>query len=235
MGVRGVGVVTALCLVLACLVAASATAATYSNTTAILDPTQGLGGNRADQPYPSPISVSGEQGTITKATVTLVGVSGGFERDLDVLLAGPGGSTILLSDVCAVTGQDFPLGGVTLTFDDDAASAIPDSCGGNTQSGTYKPSNVDTADSFPGIPAPYPLGLANVRGTSPNGAWNLYVVDDTYPDTVTINGGWTLNLTTTGAPAPAALPTTPATARKKCKKHKHRSASVAKKRCKRKR
>jgi hypothetical protein len=228
-------------LVLVCVAAGMATAvpaaaaATYSNPTPITDPTMGFGGNQPDQPYPSPISVNGEQGTITKATVTLVGLSGGFERDLDVLLAGPGGSTIVLSDVCALSGQDFPPGGVTFTFDDDANSAIPESCPSNPPSGTYKPSNVDTADSFPGIPAPYPLGLANVRGTSPNGAWNLYVVDDTYPDPVTINGGWTLNLTTTGAPAAAAVPPTPVTVHKKCKKRKHRSASAAKKRCKKKR
>jgi hypothetical protein len=66
-----------------------------------------------------------------------------------------------------------------------------------------------------------------VRGTNPNGNWSLYAVDDSYPDPVTINGGWTLDLTTTGAVA--ATPT-----KKKCKKKHKRSASVAKKRCKKK-
>jgi subtilisin-like proprotein convertase family protein len=227
-----------LCLAAAAFVASPAGAATYSNPTPILDPTQGLGGNQPDQPYPSTISVSGEQGTIVKATATLIGVSGGYERDLDVLLTGPGGSTILLSDICSVGGfvPDFP-GSLTLTLDDDASSALPDACMSGSSSGTYKPTNYDTADNFPGIAPPYPLGLANVRGTSPNGAWNLYVVDDTYPDPVTISGGWSIDLTTTGAPAATAPvpPTTTTTTRKKCKRHKRRSAAAAKKRCKKKR
>ena len=229
MGGRGVG--TGVCVALCVLAAAApAGAATHSNSTPILDPNYNTVGPQQLDPYPSTISVSGEQGSIVKARVTIRNLQGGQEPDLDVLLVGPGGSTILFSDVCA-TGLIPDFIGEAFTFDDDASASLPGSCSSRPASGTYKPSNNDTADNFPGIPPPYPLGLANVRGTSPNGNWNLYAVDDSYPDPVTINGGWTLELTTTGTPASGA----PATTKKRCKKRKHRSASAAKKKCKKKR
>src|SRR5262245_54878523 len=178
-------------------------------------------------PYPSTISVSGEPGTIIKAQVTLVNLQGGPEKYLDVLLVGPSGSSILMSDICTSGGFIPDFAGQAFAFDDDAAAALPDQCSITPSSGTYKPTNYDTVDSFPGIPPPYPLGLANVRGTAPNGDWKLYAVDDAYPDPVTIDGGWRLELTTTGAQAGAA--------KKKCKKRKHRAAAEAKKRCKKKR
>jgi subtilisin-like proprotein convertase family protein len=223
----------ALCLVAVCAAfAPAAGAATFSNPTAITDPTQGMAGG-ANLPYPSTISVNGESGTITKAAVTLVNVQGGPAKDLDVLLAGPGGSSILMSDICSVMGINPDFTGQTFSFDDDAQAAIPGTCSGSPASGAYKPTNYDTTDSFPGIPGPYPIGMANVRGTPPNGDWKLYAVDDAYPDPVTINGGWRLELTTTGAGPPSAQ--APATKRKKCKKHKKRSVSTSKKRCKKKR
>jgi hypothetical protein len=208
-------------------VATPASAATHSNATPILDPSFNVIGPQVLVPYPSTISVSGEQGTIVKAKVTLSDLQGGDSKDLDVLLVAPGGSTLLLSDICSTGGFVGSFVHHTYTFDDDASAAIPDACMGQPPSGTYKPSNYDTSDNFPGITPPYPIGLANVRGTNPNGNWSLYAVDDSYPDPVTINGGWSLDLTTTGAPA--------TTAKKKCKKHKRRSASSAKKRCKKKR
>ncbi len=220
----------------AAFAATPAFAGTYSNPTPILDPSSNVVGAHPLDPYPSTISVGGEAGTILKAQVTLVDVYGGEERDLDVLLVGPGGSTILMSDVCNSGGYLPAFLHFDFTFDDDALAAMPDACSPSLQpaTGMWKPTNYDTADSFPGISPPYPLGLANVRGTDPNGTWTLYAVDDAYPDPVTINGGWTLELTTTGAPAAPASTTT--THRKKCKKRKHRrQATAAKKHCKKKR
>ena len=225
MGLRGRGTV-ALCLA-ACFAAAPASAATHSNTTPILDPNSNVVGAQVLVPYPSTISVSGEQGTVAKARVTLSNLQGGSEKDLDVLLVGPSGSTILMSDICSSSGVNPDFIGEAFTFDDDAPAALPDPCSGRPPSGTYKPSNYDTSDNFPGVAPPYPLGLGNLRGTNPNGNWSLYAVDDSYPDPVTINGGWSLELTTTGGPAT----TTP---KKKCKKKHRRSAAAAKKRCKKK-
>ena len=222
MGGRGVGFV-ALSLAVGALVAAAPTgAATFSNSTPMNTP--GSGGGVAT-PYPSTISVSGVPGTTTKVRVTLTDIFAAA-KDLDVLLTGPGGSTMLFSDICESGGVLPDLIHLTYTFDDDAAAALPSTCTGAPPSGTYKPSNYDTSDSFPGVSPPYPLGLGNFRGVPPNGAWQLYVFDDQPADAASI-GGWTLDLTTTGA--------TPVVTKKKCKKHKHRSASAAKKRCKKKR
>jgi hypothetical protein len=215
----------ALCVLAgAALLVTRASAATFSNSTPMT--TNGSGGGVAT-PYPSTISVSGLTGTTTKVTVTLMDILAPAQ-DLDILLKGPGGSTMLYSDLCQ-SGGTFPdLIHVTYTFDDDSPAALPSSCAvGGPPTGTYKPSNYDTLDNFPGNPPPYPVGLSNFRGVSSNGAWLLYVFDDQFEDSSSI-GGWSLDVTTTGVPA------TPP--KKKCKKHKHRSASAAKKkRCKKKR
>src|SRR5262249_1072776 len=68
-------------------------------------------------PYPSTIVVSGLTGTVYKVTATLNNLSHGAAADLDVLLVGPKGQSVLLmSDAAA----GFVVSGVSLTFDDDA-------------------------------------------------------------------------------------------------------------------
>jgi hypothetical protein len=223
MGGRGVGSV-ALCLLIAAGVAAApASAGTYSNSATITTPSSGAG---VGTPYPSTITVSGEAGTLVKARVTLNDILAA-SRDLDVLLKGPGGSTMLYSDICQGGSTVPDLIHLTYTFDDDASAPLPSDCTGAPPSGSYRPSNYDTLDNFPGNPGPYPVGLSNFRGVSPNGAWQLFVYDDGPADGASI-GGWSLDLTTTGAPPAQA-------AKKKCRKHKRRSARAAKKRCKKKR
>ena len=178
-------------------------------------------------PYPSSVVVSGERGTTTSVTATLVGVSGAAIRDLDALLVGPGGSSMLLSDACS-SGIIPDWTGQTVTFDDRVGTAIPTSCPvGGFPSGAYRPVNFDSgADSFPGVPGPYPVSLAAFNGRSPNGIWSLYVVDDNGADALAIGGGWRLDVATTGAPVKK---------KKKCKRKRKRSASAAKKKCKKKR
>jgi hypothetical protein len=232
MGGRGVGFV-ALCLVTAAGVAAApASAATFTNSAPITDPTYNVVGGYPHplSPYASTISVSGQVGTISSVRVTLMRLGGGEEEELDVLLVGPGGSSMVVSDICSAGAFSYDFTGETWTFDDNAPAAIPDACTTRVASGTYRPTNYDTSDSFPGVPGPYPLGLAAFAGTSPNGVWSLYAVDDSYPDPVTIDGGWSLELTTA-----TATPATPASKKKCKKKHKKRSASAAKKKCKKRR
>jgi subtilisin-like proprotein convertase family protein len=125
----------------------------------------------------------------------------GNPDDLEMLLVGPNGANlVLLSDV----GGSADANGVTLTFDDTAASKVPDS--GPVVTGTFKPTSVNsTAESFP-APAPpgphdhpSPAGAATLQsafnGTSPNGTWSLYVVDDVSGIGGTIAGGWGLTFT----------------------------------------
>jgi subtilisin-like proprotein convertase family protein len=143
----------------------------------------------------SAIGVSTMVGTVTRVTVDLKGISHSYPDDVDIMLVGPGGqNTILMSDA----GGDGDISNVNLTFD-DAAETLPDEA--RLVSGTFKPTNHDTdSDVFP-APAPLPGALASMsvfNGTNANGAWTLYVRDDTNLDFGSINGGWTLHIMTTG-------------------------------------
>jgi hypothetical protein len=218
MGGKGVGF-AALCLVASAgVVAAPAGAATFSNPTPITTSSSTTAVTPAN-PYPSTISVMGVRGTTLDVNAHLtIGIARWV--DLDALLVGPAGRTILMSDVCG-TNQVMNVG---LTFSDEAPLGLPggDCVGFFTAGGEYKASNFGSEDTFPALAPPYPTGLASLRGTPPNGLWQLYVVNDaTVGDEIRIDG-WSLEITTTR--------------HKKCRRAKHRSAATAKKkRCKKKR
>lgn len=194
-GLRAVGVASAPLLVIALLVAAMAApagAATFSNPAAI---TINAAGNAT--PYPSPISVSGLGGTIIDVNVTLTNVSHTFPDDIDVLLAGPAGQTVvLMSD----TGGGTAITNVSLTFDDGAAGSLPDNS--LITAGTYKPTQGVTCGTCgfnggsPAPAGPYGSTLSVFNGTAPNGTWNLFVYDDLASFSGSIAGGWTLDITT---------------------------------------
>src|SRR5262245_18115077 len=142
---------------------------TFTNPAAITIPDASTA-----SPYPSTIVVSGMAGTVTKATVTLNGLSHNAGRDLYMLLVAPNGvNALLMSDVGGPT-----IGSVTLALDDAAATLLLTL--GTLTSGTFRPANFDSSDSFP-APAPAPSGgsaLSVFNGLNPNGTWSLYVVDD---------------------------------------------------------
>jgi subtilisin family serine protease/subtilisin-like proprotein convertase family protein len=146
----------------------------------------------AATPYPSTINLPAAAGTITGVKVTLTGFAHTWPADVDVLLAVPGGrSVILMSDV----GGSTPVTGVTLAFDD----AGPALGSGPLVSGTYRPTDIGTGDAFPSPapPGPYGSTLGSLRGLPAGGAWRLFVVDDAGYDMGSI-AGWTLNVETTG-------------------------------------
>ena len=186
------------------------TTGTFSNTGAIAF-TDNVGPPSPSTPYPSTINVTG-QGGITKVTITLNGFTHDFPDDADVLVVSPGGQKILLMSDC---GGSTDAVNINITFDDTAASSLPDS--GGIATGTYKPTDFDPAAdlAFPApAPAePYSLSLASLNGTIQNGIWSLYVVDDaadTAPPPNTISGGWTINIT---APTLAQMCSTAAASR----------------------
>ncbi len=175
---------------------------TLSNNAAItiLD-TPRVSGMALSSPYPSTINVVGLAGTVNKVGVRLKGFSHSFPDDVDVLLVGPGGQKfIVMSD--AGLGDDVT--NITLTFDDAAASLLPDSTVLTT--GTFRPSNYGTGEIFPppAPVAPYQspatAGAATSAtvfgGINPNGLWSLYIVDDAGIDAGSISGGWDLIITT---------------------------------------
>ncbi|HMJ76080.1 MAG TPA: PKD domain-containing protein, partial [Iamia sp.] len=150
-------------------------------------------------PYPSNIVVAGASGVVTDVDVTLTNVSHTHIRDIDVLLVAPNGTTtLLMQDV----GPNTPVSGLNLTFSDEAAAGITQA---SLTSGTYKPSQFDDElpDPFnaPAPAGPFGTTLSTMDGTSPNGTWSLYVVDDAGGDIGSINGGWSLTLTAATASA----------------------------------
>lgn len=145
----------------------------FFNFTNIILPDSGTA-----SPYPSEINVSGLVGSVRKVRVAF-SLSHTFPGDVDILLVGPAGqSAIIMSDVGA--GDD--INQVELLLDDAAANPLP--VAGPLVSGTFRPTNNGTGDSFP-APAPVPAGtsvLSVFNGTNPNGTWSLYVVDDATDD-----------------------------------------------------
>ena len=113
---------------------ATAVTKTFTNTADITIPDSG-----SASPYPSTIDVSNVCGTITKVTVTLDDFSHLWPEDVDILLVGPNGQTLMLmSDA----GDDFSVQNVDLTFDDAATAALPNNAA--LASGTYKPTDYVT-------------------------------------------------------------------------------------------
>lgn len=166
------------------LTANSAAAVSFTNPATISIPSNG----RAT-PYPSTISVSSFSAAIHDVNVTLHGLTHSFPADLDILLVGPGGQSVLLmSDV----GGGSDLNGITLVFDDQAASSLSNPIG----AGSYKPTNIGAGDNFP-APAPggpYGTQLSAFNGAAADGTWRLFVFDDGLFADGSIAGGWSLAL-----------------------------------------
>lgn len=152
--------------------------------------------------YPSSITVAGAGTNITTVDVQLNGLNHTYPDDLDLLLVGPTGAKLVIqSDI----GGGADVTALSYVISDGGSTLLPD--GGPLVAGTFKPSNVSTGDAF-AVPAPAgphneaaPAGSATLTsifaGTDPNGAWNLFVVDDSNGDAGTYAGGWCLNFATT--------------------------------------
>jgi uncharacterized delta-60 repeat protein/uncharacterized repeat protein (TIGR01451 family) len=167
------------------------TATNFANPAAIV-----INDNTFATPYPSTINVSGLAGVVTKATVTLTNLNHTYAGDIDALLVSPTGQKSYLMAKC---GQGFfTLNNVTLTFDDSATNSLPRSS--RIVSGTNRPTSYAVAaPPFPPAltpPAPYSTNLSVFNGNNPNGAWSLYVIDDSPGNSGAISSGWSLNVVT---------------------------------------
>jgi len=175
----------------------------FCNTNAIVLPIAGSPG--LGSPYPSHIVVSGLTGTVAGLMVTLSNVSHAFPDDIEVLLVGPTGEEmVLMSDA----GGHFSIANTTINFADTNAAALPDSA--TINAGSYRPTSYNSTPAVfpaPAPPPPYnhaaPAGMATLsnvfNGTTPNGTWSLYVVDDVAGNSGAINGGWCLAFAMTNA------------------------------------
>ena len=148
----------------------------------------------AATPYPSQLTVSGLNGTISRVTATLNGFGHSYPNDVGVLMVSPTGQKIVLMDRA---GGGNPVTNLNLTFDAAAANAIPQ--GTLLTNGTYKPADYNSATFDYPSPAPvhpYSSDLTTLNGKAPNGVWSLYVVDQSPPDHGAISNGWSLIFTT---------------------------------------
>lgn len=169
--------------------------------------------------YPSSVTVSSLAGTVTKATVTLNGITHEDLFDLSVLLVGPAGQNVVLMSA-------FPARKMTNqspTFDDAGGVLRPSDCSGTffQMIGAWHPfsgCNGVTPGQFPS-PAPtepYGSALAVFNGTNPDGTWGLYAMNSASGGSGYIGSGWTLRIETQTPPVspqpetPASTPTPPA-------------------------
>jgi IPT/TIG domain len=170
----------------------AAHADTFPNEIPILIPSNSTSGHGS--PYPSEISVAGMTGPVTDVGVTFKALSHAYPSDLDTLLVGPKGQTVVLM---ADTGGNTPISSLDFTFDDAASAALPVSAP-ITGGGTYRPTNGQAFNGTAPAPAgPYGATLSVFNGTDPNGTWSLYAFDD-FPSSGggSIDGGWRLRVTT---------------------------------------
>jgi hypothetical protein len=157
-------------------------------------------------PFPSTITVSGLTGTVAKVVVRLHELTHSYPADVDALLVAPAGaaSAMFMSDA----GGGARVRNITLTFDDNAATALPQDA--ELTSGTYQAADYDAVENFsaPAPAGPYPSALAALNGINPNGTWSLYLVDDAGQDFGDVGVGWSLTLTT-GLPVCGSCATAP--------------------------
>jgi subtilisin-like proprotein convertase family protein len=161
---------------------AAPTTLVVSNAAAIAPP-DNLPSGTASQ-----LAVAGQTGLVTDLDVTLNGFGSTYPGDLDIMLQGPNGrSVMLMSDSCG--GTD--VANLSIRFDDEASTRVPssDAC----TSGSFWPSDGADLDD-PTFPVPTSLSLSAFDQASPNGTWTLFVADDDDPDTSVIAGGFTLSL-----------------------------------------
>jgi hypothetical protein len=187
----------------AAVFAGAAWAVVFSNPASIM-----IADNTTATPYPSNITASGVSGGLTAITATITGFTHSTTDDVDILLVGPTGKTVvLMSDAGGFTGAN----NLAITFSDAAASFLPDS--NAFSSGTWRPTNYGPSsgctepanDTWPAAPAgPYGPTMSSLFGAPANGIYSLYVVDDCVGDFGSISGGWSINITG-GGPTAVAL------------------------------
>jgi uncharacterized repeat protein (TIGR01451 family) len=158
-------------------------------------------------PYPSTNVVSGLGNLVTHTSVTLTNLYHTHPSDIDMILVAPTGTNTYLMAKAGGAGVLNPA--VTVTFDDSAASGMPQ---GPITNGNYRPTSYAlVAPNFP-PPAPfstapgfYRTNLTTFSGINPNGVWSLYVIDDSQGSAGVITNGWVLNLTTAEIPSASDL------------------------------
>jgi hypothetical protein len=156
-------------------------------------------------PYPSIIEVDAfgkyKKARIKDVNLTLRTFSHTSNNNVDVMLVHGNRQATVMSDVA---GNNASVD-LTITLDDEANQGLPGVY--PIATGAWRPSNRtpqnDPVNEFP-APAPpqivFPTGLQNIGlftfdGAKPDGAWRLFVQDDTTANAGNFAGGWKLEIT----------------------------------------
>jgi hypothetical protein len=136
---------------------------------------------------------------VESVAVAIDGLRHTFPDDVDMMLEGPEGQTVMLMSDAGGGGN---IDAVSLVFDDEAETYLPDD--GQIEFGEFRPTNHSAlfSDDFPG-PAPQgPTGasLSEFAGTNPLGTWKLWVVDNARGDRGALLAGWQLIIETVNQP-----------------------------------
>jgi subtilisin-like proprotein convertase family protein len=183
------------------LAAPATDAAVYLRTSAT--PMTVAANANQSSPSATTLNVYGTGTTIADVNVVLTGLTHTNPDDLDIELVHTDGlasttAVALMSDVCGTTN----LSSVTLTLDDQAATALPDTTACST--GNWRPNNIDSAsDSFDITPVAATLSAFN--GKVATGQWTLYVRDDNAAGDGGSLTSWSIQITT-AADVTVAIP-----------------------------
>lgn len=189
---RALAAALSLGAITAAVLAPSADGRTFTNPTSIVIDNVNSGNGAGGAPFPSTINVSGIAEPVLGVKVSFNNINRNVPSDIDSVLRGPGGQTVVpMSDSCSNN-----LMGVTLSFDDIAATSLP--AAAPCATGTFKPTDnppTETTWAITGTPmSPYGTSLSALAAT-PNGTWDLFTRNgggDTANGSIT--GGWTLEL-----------------------------------------
>jgi hypothetical protein len=168
-------------LLVALLPLSAARAQVFSNNAAITIPELGTA-----SPYPSTINVSGvTEGAISGLRVRLKNFTHSFPADVGVLLVAPDGSSHQLIAPIPGSGGN-PVSGITLTFENDAQTPLPNPL----VTGTFRSTGGNQAYAAPANTFPRTNFLDSLLESDRNGAWRLFVQDFAAGDSGSFAGGW---------------------------------------------
>ena len=158
------------------------------------------GNNGPSDPSPITEVVTGSAGVITDVDLDITGLYHQHPEDLDILLEGPNGETVMLmSDVCG----SFDLTDFHWRWSDEAAAEMPTGGTANVCNAVnHRPTNEGAADLITGAPPGAPgTALSDFDGIDPDGTWKLYIQDDGAGDAGFLTGEVTLIFTLRATPA----------------------------------
>ena len=160
--------------------------------------------------FPQSFEVSGLTDPIAEIRVSFLGLTHETPGDIDALLVGPGGQTVVLMSDAGEPALSPEVTDLQINFH-DGAPLMP-----QTQklvSGSYAPTNYVGFGEIPEMdqatPTPPPLGpygttFSVFNGSNPNGTWTLYIQDDRDDDSGVLSG-WSLTITTVPEPSSGIL------------------------------